>query len=46
MMNRKQMEEILQKYSTPLYVFDIGVLKQRIAYLRKCCRDMYPCAMP
>ncbi len=35
MMNRKQMEEILQKYSTPLYVFDIGVLKQRIAYLRK-----------
>ncbi len=27
--------ELLQNYGTPFYVFDIGILKERIAYLRK-----------
>lgn len=29
------MEELIKKYESPLYVFDIDVLKQRIKFLRK-----------
>ncbi|HIR00246.1 MAG TPA: alanine racemase [Candidatus Scybalocola faecavium] len=34
-MDRKQIQQILHQYPTPLYVFDIPVLLERIAYLKK-----------
>ncbi len=33
-MNEKQIETILRHYSTPLYVFDIKTLKNRVNYLK------------
>lgn len=33
-MDNKQLDRILSNYRTPLYVFDIKVLKDRISYLR------------
>lgn len=33
-MKNNQIERILQDYPTPLYVFDINILKNRVAYLR------------
>ena len=33
-MNSDILKKIIQKYSTPVYVFDINVLKDRIKYLR------------
>ena len=34
-MKKRMIGELLQNYGTPFYVFDIGILKERIAYLRK-----------
>lgn len=34
-MDNKQIEKALSRYDTPLYVFDIKVLKDRISYLKK-----------
>lgn len=34
-MNTKEMEALIQRKGTPAYVFDLGVLKSRIAFLRK-----------
>lgn len=33
-MKSNQIERILKDYPTPLYVFDLGVLKNRVAYLK------------
>lgn len=33
-MNEKQLKTLLEMHETPAYVFDIGVLKARVAYLR------------
>ena len=33
-MNIKEMEALVQRKGTPSYVFDLGVLKSRIAFLR------------
>ena len=32
-MNTKEMEALVQRKGTPAYVFDLGVLKSRIAFL-------------
>lgn len=37
-MKEKVIQELLQNYKTPLYVFDIHILKERIAYLRRCLK--------
>ena len=33
-MNSDILKEIIQKYSTPIYIFDINLLRERIIYLR------------
>lgn len=34
-MNLKTIESLLKEFRTPIYVFDIGILKERIQYLRE-----------
>ena len=31
---KEELEEIIKKYPTPMYIFDINTLKDRITYLR------------
>ena len=45
MMTDEQMMALAQTYQTPMHIFDMAILKKRVAFLKVICLSRFHCVM-